>query len=246
MTTLTLNTTVGELVKERPARSRLFEKLGIDYCCGGKIPLAQACAKKNLDPMKILHQLQQDDQQNADSPSHLIDANGMTLTQLADHIQHTHHAYLKQELPRLGFMVRKVAAVHGQHYTWMLEIDGIYAGFAAELESHMLKEEQILFPLIRQLDALAPNAPLNTEMSIAGPINVMEHEHDDAGNALERMKQLSEGFTPPEGACNTFRAMLDALAYLEKDLHQHVHKENNVLFPKAIAIEVEKIKMEYI
>jgi regulator of cell morphogenesis and NO signaling len=237
MTTLNLQTTIGQLVRERPGRSRLFEQLGIDYCCGGKIPLAQACTQKGLDPQQVLDQLHQSDLQGSASFEGQTDFSSMSLTELADHVQNTHHAYLKQELPRLGYMVRKVAAVHGQHHPWMLQVDEIYAGFATEMESHMIKEERVLFPLIRQLDGQSGQTSPQPRMSIAGPISVMEHEHDDAGSALAKIKALSDGYAPPEGACNTFRAMLDALAHLEKDLHQHVHKENNILFPNALAHE---------
>jgi len=239
MTTTSINpaTTVGELVRQRPARSRIFEQLNLDYCCGGKLPLDEACAKRGLDVRNVLQRLAESD--DADSRDDgLVDADTMGLAELADHIEQTHHAYLKQELPRLGTMVRKVAAVHGMQHPWMLEIDGVFAGFAAELESHMMKEEQILFPLIRHLDK-GGERPAVGPSSVSAPIRVMEHEHDDAGRALARMSELSGGFTPPQGACNTFRAMLDGLARLERDMHQHVHKENNVLFPKAAELEAE-------
>ncbi len=228
--------TVGELVKERPARSRVFESLKVDYCCGGKLPLTEACAKRGLEIESVLQQLAEADARATEGAAAIIDADAMGLTELVDHIEQTHHAYLKSELPRLGMMVRKVAAVHGEHHPWMLKIDGVYSGFAAELQSHMMKEEQILFPCIRNLEQRKQGVS-GEPQSVANPIRVMEHEHQQAGDALQRMSELSGGFAPPEGACNTFCAMLDGLAQLERDMHQHVHKENNVLFPKAIELE---------
>lgn len=233
--TPTIQTTVGDLVTQRPSRSRAFEKLGIDYCCGGKKPLADVCAAKGIDAHTVLSVLLAAEEE---APTEQRTWSTATLTELADHIEQTHHAYLKRELPRLKTLVRKVAAVHGEHYPWMLEIDGIFAGFAAELASHMMKEEQMLFPLIRSLESgdPAPHAD-RCGPGIANPIRVMEHEHDDAGEALARMRELSAGFTPPPDACNTFRAMLDGLAELEADMHRHVHKENSILFPRALAME---------
>lgn len=233
--TPTIDTTVGELVTQRPGRSRVFEQLGIDFCCGGKKSLADACAAKGLDADTVLTTLLAAE---ANTSSDETDWSRASLTALADHIEQTHHAYLRRELPRLGTMIRKVAAVHGDRYPWMLEIDGVYVSFAAEMEAHMLKEEQMLFPLIRRLERDDSEATAGIRRAgISDPIQVMEHEHDDAGRALMRMRELSNGFTPPPDACNTFRAALDGLAELEQDTHRHVHKENSILFPRALELE---------
>lgn len=232
MATIDIQMTVGELVKDRPARSRIFEQFKIDYCCGGKIPLAQACEKKGLNPQEVLTRIQSDDV----TDSQLVDADAMKLTELADHIEQTHHAYLKQELPRLDQMTEKVARVHGEHEPRLHQIRQVFLGFQEELLNHMMKEERILFPMIRQLEQA--QAPLQFHCgSLANPIRMMEYEHANAGSALEQFRQLSDDFTPPPWACNTFRAMYDALNRVELDMHQHVHKENNVLFPKAISLE---------
>ncbi|HEX7010351.1 MAG TPA: iron-sulfur cluster repair di-iron protein [Phycisphaeraceae bacterium] len=232
--TPTIQTTVGELVTQRPSRSRLFERLGLDYCCGGKRTLQEACEAKGLDAHTVLSLLLADEESQSAAQNDQQDWSQASLTDLADHIEQTHHAYLKRELPRLGEMVRKVAAVHGQLHPWLLELDGIFARFAAEMESHMLKEEQILFPLIRQLEAQQSAAGGQGMLDLTNPVRVMEHEHDDAGRDLARMRELSSDFTPPPEACGTFRATLDGLRQLEADTHQHVHKENNILFPRAI------------
>jgi regulator of cell morphogenesis and NO signaling len=234
MTAPTLHTTVGELVRQRPARSRIFEQLKIDYCCGGKIPLAEACSNKSVDAQQVLQRIITDDAVD----NRLIDADAMGLADLADHIEHTHHAYLREELPRLEYMTRKVAAVHGEHDPRLHQVRDTFLAFQEEMFSHMAKEEQMLFPMIRQIEKA--KSPLAFHCgSLANPIRMMEHEHDNAGDALERFRALTDDFTPPEWACNTFRAMFDAFAALEPNMHQHVHKENNVLFPKALARESE-------
>jgi regulator of cell morphogenesis and NO signaling len=231
-TTLTSEKTVGQLVAERPARSRVFEKLGIDYCCGGKLSLADACARKKLDAATVLAMLEATED-NVETASHEPDPLSMSLTELCDHIESTHHAYLREELPRLEFMTHKVAKVHGENWPWLIELVGVFDALNEEMTSHMMKEDQVLFPAIRDLEAGKPSqSPFGGRLE--GPISMMEHEHESAGRALTRMNELSDGYTPPEGACNTFRAMLDSLAGLEQDMHRHVHKENSILFPKAL------------
>ena len=241
MTTRSTQTTVGELVKDRPARSRVFERFQIDFCCGGKIPLAEACEKKGLDPDEVLDRIRRADAETdaqADDAA-LVDADAMGLAELANHIEQTHHAYLREELPRLDFMTNKVAAVHGEHEPRLRELRSAFEGFRDELLQHMMKEEQVLFPMIRQIEQA--DGPVRFHCgSLANPIRMMEHEHDNAGSALARFRELTDGFTPPEWACNTFRAMYDALATLEPNMHQHVHKENNVLFPKSLARETQR------
>lgn len=231
---------VGEVVKQRPARSRVFEQLYIDYCCGDRLPLEDACAKRGLEVEQVLKQLQAYDTRELVPSGAYTDADAMVLAELTDHIEQTYHAYRRDELPRLGAMIRKIAAVHGDRHPWMREVNSVFSGFAGELESHMLKEEQVLFPWIRSLETGETRTGLACGRGIATPIRAMEHEHDDAGDALQRMRDLSDNFTPPEDACNMVRAMLDDLAQLECDMHLHVHKENNVLFPKSIQYEAKQ------
>lgn len=238
MTTIDTSTTVGQLVTERPSRSRVFQKLGIDFCCGGKQSLDEACRSKGLDPGAVLQALLAEDN-SAPSQGSGTDPASMTLSDLCDHIEARHHAYLKAELPRLHAMIRKVAAVHGDKHPWMHEVRSVFDELHAEMQSHMMKEEHVLFPIIRRLERGESNAAFHCG-GVANPIRVMEHEHDSAGGALSRMRQLSSDYTPPEGACNTFRAMLDGLRELEEDMHQHVHKENNILFPRALQVETGK------
>lgn len=237
MSILTAEKTVGELVRERPSRARVFEDLGIDYCCGGKKPLSEACAKKGHDVEKVLEIIGVAD--SAGSAEDSADYSSMPLDELADHIVATHHAYLAHELPRLREMSAKVARVHGEKDARLGELASVVSDLVDELSSHMMKEERILFPVIRQLEQseTLPAMPFGT---LANPIRAMEAEHDTAGNALEDLHRLSDGYTPPDWACNTYRALLDGLRELELDLHQHIHKENNILFPRAVAVETDR------
>lgn len=234
MSSIKAERTVGELVSERPGRSRVFEDNGIDYCCGGRKSLAEACAKKGVEVDEILRELEQADAAGVQEEE--VDYTIMALDELVDHIVATHHAYLRKELSILAYMSEKVAKVHGGSDARLSELAQVIGRLSAELRSHMMKEERILFPIIRQLmdeDTLPP-MPCG---ALANPIRAMEAEHDNAGEALESMRRLTDDYTPPEWACNTYRALLDRLHELERDLHRHIHKENNILFPKALAIE---------
>jgi regulator of cell morphogenesis and NO signaling len=230
-----VDATVGQLVVERPSRARVFEKFGIDYCCGGKVPLKQAIAAKGLKSETIVAELEHE-QTPGDQP--VFERNWATasLTDLCDHIEQTHHARLKQDLPRLEFLTAKVASRHGDRRQELKEIHRIVLALRAELESHMAREEQVLFPFCRRLDS-ADELPPSHCWTVRNPIEVMVREHEDAGEALAQLRELTNGYTPPADACNTYRAMYDALHELERDMHQHVHKENNILFPKATRAE---------
>jgi len=236
MPTSPLIQTVGELVRENPARSRVFERLSIDYCCGGKVPLREACRGRGLDPERVAADLAAVDDEPVESPD---DPASMGLAALADHIEATHHALLREELPRLDVMTEKVAQVHGDAEPRLHDIRRVFVACREELEAHMLKEERVLFPMIRELEQADGPVAFHCG-SLANPIRMMEHEHDSAGDAMARFKELTDGYTPPEWACNTYRAMVDGLAAFERDMHQHVHKENNVLFPRALELEASR------
>jgi len=235
MSVLNLDTPVGQWVAQQPSTSRVFEAFHIDYCCGGDKPLSAACAARNVDPEQVISELEKTmaQQPGKDSSDRWIDA---ALTELCDHIEQTHHAYLKTELPRLHGMIAKVLSAHGASHPEMSDVQEAFAALEADLAPHMFKEEQVLFPAIRRLEAsdTPPAFPFGT---VANPIRMMEQEHDNAGDALDRIHRATGDHTVPEDACNTYRAMLDGLRQLELDMHQHVHKENNILFPKAIELE---------
>ncbi|HRX85094.1 MAG TPA: iron-sulfur cluster repair di-iron protein [Phycisphaerae bacterium] len=236
MTANTASRTVGELVAEMPARARIFEAHRIDYCCGGKIPLADACTAKSVDLQQVLAQLEACTPRG-DAPD-AADWTQRSLGELVDDIVTTHHEYLRSDLPRLGAMVEKVARVHGERHAELAEVLDVFRALQQELLAHMQKEEMILFPIVKRIEATG-QVTANHCGSVANPIRVMEDEHDFAGRALEALRRLTNDYTPPEDGCNTFRVMLDGLAELERDLHTHIHKENNILFPRAIALEAE-------
>lgn len=225
----TMQSTVGQWVLEQPRLARVFEKLGIDYCCGGKKPLDAACRAKGLDPATVLAFLSATQDANSNAP---VDVANMSLTQLADHIQATHHANMKAELPRLQPLIEKIAKKHSDKNPLISQLPAVFSAFQSDMEAHMAKEEQVLFPLIRQLDTGESNGSCACG-SIENPIRIMEIEHQHAGDALNLMRKLTDNYSTPEGACNTYRGVMYSLAELEADMHQHVHKENNVLFPKA-------------
>ena len=234
MNRIDTNCSVGALVREKPSRSRVFDRFGIDFCCGGKVSLEQACAKRGVLLDQIIEAIGADDSRAPENNQ--VDVDSMTLSELCNHIEVTHHAYLRQELPRLDQMTEKVARVHGDKEPRLREIRAVFLELQAELVPHMKKEEQVLFPLVRKLEVSTARPEFHCG-SVNNPIHQMEHEHEHAGDALRRIRELANDFAPPEWACNTYRAMLDSLAGLEADMHQHILKENNVLFPRAIQLE---------
>ncbi len=235
MSQFNLDRTVGQLVAERPSRSRIFEQFGIDYCCGGKKPLEEACRDRQLPVSQVVAALTAADQAPAGDE---IDWTRRPMGELADHIVGTHHVYLKHELPRLEYLVRRVLTAHGANHPELSQVEQVFAGLRQELESHMMKEERVLFPMIKQLEhsSVLPDFHCG---SVGAPITVMEYEHDNAGQALAHLRTLTRDYTPPPDICNTYRAMLSGLAELETDMHRHIHKENNILFPAAAARERE-------
>jgi len=229
----TPETTIGAIVAAQPGLARLFEHLGIDYCCKGKQSLQEACASRGLDVATTSVLLQSASEALAATPVE-FNAAGMTLTQLADHIESTHHAYTKTELPRLVEMAERVAAKHGQHDPRLFEVASGTRNLAEEMFDHMEKEEIALFPLVRRIENETEKSCARS--MIATPIRQMELEHDDAGRALTRLRELTDDFSTADPCCNTHRALLAGLAAFEADLHRHVHKENSILFPRALEL----------
>lgn len=197
MATIKPETAVGELVRAIPARSRIFEHLGIDYCCGGKNPLAEACRAKKLDPATVVAMLTALDGAPESSPAN---PDAMGLAELRDHIERAHHDSLREELPRLDFMTRKVAAVHGDHEARLHQGRRVFEGFNSAMAAHTDEEEAAVFPKIRKLEAMnGDKAACAAELK--GIIAELESEHDSAGAALERLKELTDTYTPPGWAC---------------------------------------------
>jgi regulator of cell morphogenesis and NO signaling len=222
---------VGSIVAEAPATSRVFERFGIDYCCGGNQPVAAACAARGLPTEEVLGALERE----AGSPiAEDRDWRGESLSALLDHILEAHHEYLRREIPRLRGLVRKVQEVHGDTHPGLFpELARLFERLVGDLEPHMEKEEMILFPAIRSLESGGP-APIPCG-HLAGPIRVMEWEHEEVGGILQQMRRLTAGYEPPGDACASFVTLYRGLAEMEADLHRHIHLENNVLHPRALA-----------
>lgn len=230
--------TVAELVASDFRTANVFKKHGIDFCCGGKRTLAEVCEKENVD----LDRLQDDLKAIETSPvetSHL-DFNQWKMDFLSDYIVNVHHRYVRENIPPLLEYTQKVAKVHGKTNPEVVQIARLFNDLAAELHQHMAKEEQILFPYIKQLaDTKKASQSLQSPPfgSVQNPITMMEHEHDTAGKIMKEIRRLSSNFNFPENACNTYRVSYLKLNEFEEDLHRHIHLENNILFPKAIAAE---------
>lgn len=229
--------TVREIALERPASVRVFEKFGIDYCCGGHRPLESACAEKGVPLENVLGALQS---LTSEASSAAKDWSNSTLAALCKHIVSTHHAYVRRELPRLQQLAEKVVDRHGPLHEELPLVQATLADLDTELVQHLGKEEGVLFPYITRLEnALITGSALPQAHfpSVAMPIAVMTREHDTAGALMAKVRQLSRDFQLPEGACPTYHAFYDGLHEFELDLHQHIHLENNLLFPRAIAME---------
>ncbi|MHB1244170.1 MAG: iron-sulfur cluster repair di-iron protein [Gaiellaceae bacterium] len=227
MTAISTATTVGELVVDDPARARIFEQLGLDYCCGGKRPLAEACRERGLDPDTVVAML---NAAAAGGGGTGEDWSRAPLAELCDHIVEAHHGFLRRELPRLSTLVEKVERAHAAQSPALHEVRTVFEELRAELESHTEVEERVVFPACRDLDAGAGG-----DEELATRFATLESEHEAAGAHLERLSELTGHFDVAQAFCNTHRAALDALRELELDLHEHIHEENNILFPRALA-----------
>ena len=230
------NITVAEVVTENIKASNVFKKYGIDFCCGGGITIEKACAKNGVDYATLEKELRLVDE----IPNRTHDYNSWDLDFLIDHIVNIHHTYVEQSLPIILQYAEKVATVHGHHYEEVLKINSLFQDVAADLASHLKKEELVLFPYIKQLIKMEKEGKELSPVhfgKVNNPINMMEQEHETVGDIFKVIAKLTNNYTPPEEACNTFRALYASLEEFEQDLHQHIHLENNILHPKAIALE---------
>jgi regulator of cell morphogenesis and NO signaling len=229
--------TVRDIALEQPTAIRVFEQFGIDYCCGGRKPLAEACAAGNLEVASVLAALEEAEKKPGTA---VEDWNARTLESLSVHIVATHHAYVKRELPRLAQLAQKVVNRHGSTKPGLPVIAHTLMQLDEELTSHLAKEEAVLFPFIASLEqsvSLGTPNPKSCFGAVSNPIAMMTQEHDAAGILLADIRRLSRDFTTPEDACPTFHAFYNGLREFEQDLHQHIHLENNILFPRAIELE---------
>jgi regulator of cell morphogenesis and NO signaling len=229
--------TVAQMVAENIKTAHVFKKYGIDFCCGGGINIDKACEKKNIDFSKLKEELLAVD----DAPK-AYEYNKWELGFLIDHILNVHHTYVEEAIPLIIQYVDRVVEVHGHYHTNVIEVSKLFKEVANELTSHMKKEEIILFPYIKQILNLKEKGGYVTRPpfgTVNNPIKMMETEHEMAGSIFKEIDKLTNNYTPPEGACNTFKALYAKLEEFENDLHQHIHLENNILHPKAIQLENE-------
>jgi regulator of cell morphogenesis and NO signaling len=233
----TLTETVREIALHQPSSIRVFEQYGIDYCCGGQKPLALACTEQDVEIGALLAALLSAAEESVPPTE---DWSSASLESLTAHIVSTHHAFVQSELPRLDALAKKVLERHATNHPELLAIQSALAQLDRELTQHLAKEEQVLFPYIAKLErALAAKTPRPESCfeTVANPIAMMTQEHEAAGTLLAEIKDLSNRFTPPPDACPTYHAFYGGLKEFEQDLHRHIHLENNILFPRAIAME---------
>ena len=237
--TLMTAKTVRKIAVENPAATRIFERFGIDYCCGGNQALEEACQRANVPLEEIIDSLEMEEETaRAAQPVH--DWQTEPLSELITHIKNTHHKYTREETIRLTALLKKVCSVHGKNHPELFQIQSTFVDLAQELATHLMKEEMVLFPyVVRMEEAVIQNEPLLPAPfgTVENPVAMMEHEHDSAGSALRSVRKASGDFTPPADACVSYQTLYQALAAFEADLHQHIHLENNILFPRAIAME---------
>lgn len=230
---------VREVALELPEATRVFETLKIDYCCGGDQPLSEACASAGVDVERVMEMIEQFGETRSKEKG-AIDLQSATLTDLIGYILEEHHVYTKDEMSRLEPLTEKVITAHGTTHSELLAIRDLLRELFTDLKQHMFKEEQILFPFVIELEKAhnqngqPPFAPFGT---VNNPIRMMMMEHDTAGDMLRELRKLSADYKLPNDACISFKTLYEALIAFEQDLHQHIHLENNLLFPKAIELE---------
>lgn len=231
------NKTIREIALEAPLTTRVFEEFKIDYCCGGRVGFAEACQNAGVDPVSVQQKLESV-MSSAERANEAIEER--SVTELANHIVNTHHVFTRNELGRLAPLMEKVARKHGDSHPELFAIHEKFNALNDELLPHMAKEEMVLFPYIKELDdatasgraAAAPHFG-----TVRNPVRMMMFEHDSVGDLLRRMRELSSDYKTPEGACPSYGALYAGLADLEKDLHRHIHLENNLLFERAVELE---------
>lgn len=218
------NKTVREIAGQHADSYKIFHKYGIDFCCGGKRLLSEVCAEKGIELSVIAN----DFTALEETPSGQKDWNTETLENLINHIVDTHHQYLRDDLPRLFHLTQKVASRHGERDTHLYKVLEIFVSMANELLAHIEKEERVLFPMIIEMEKTGDISP-----QIMMPILAMEAEHEEVGKALEELDRLTEHYTLKPNMCASYQALYVGLKQLDKDLKLHIHKENNILFPRV-------------
>lgn len=229
----TAEKTVGEIVADDYRAARVFEGHGIDFCCGGKVPLAVACRDRGLEPAALEEELAAVRNTPAERGRNY---GSWELPFLADYIVATHHAYLNDSTGRIAASARKIAGVHGARHPELVEIAALFDRIAADMTSHLREEEEVLFPAVKRLATAAKGgtAPEDRDReTVRASLATLDREHQAIGDAVHEIRRLAGGYALPAEACNTYRVTFELLREFEEDLHTHVHLENNILFPKA-------------
>lgn len=225
-----VNASLGDLAIEDPRRTKVFADFGLDYCCHGHVSLAQAVTESELDIETVRAAL------TIPGPAPSDEARDRAQSALAHDIVDTHHAYMWEEMPRLKELVDKVARVHGATHPELTEVQATYTAAITALDPHMTMEERVVFPAISRMEKT--QAPVAAG-PFAAPIQQLRDEHEVVGQLFAQMRTLTNGYEVPADACTSYRLMLDGLAHMERDLHEHIHKENNILFPRVLELEKE-------
>ena len=235
---ITAEQTMRDIVLEHNGTAEVLEKYGLDFCCQGTRSLEEACKMRNLNTDAVLEELK----------ASFVDEAGADRFQkwdlgfLCDYIVNHHHTYVKETMPTIKEHLTKVIGVYSQRYPTLKDVGAIFAHVCQELEMHMMKEEKMLFPFVAQLSQaqkLGLPYPASVFGSVDNPIAMMQSEHEHAGAAMEKIRELLNDYTPPEDACTTFRLTYNELSAFEHDLHRHVFLENAILFPRAQKLEKE-------
>ncbi len=236
---ITTDMPVRDVANELPQSTRLFEKLKIDYCCGGNQTLAEGCVSAGVDVYAVIQMLAEETKLNAEDEN-TLDFINASLPELITHILDTHHVFTKSEMDRLQLLADKVLNAHGGNHPELIHLDELLTRLCDDLKPHMFKEEQVLFPYMKALAKAADQhgvVPFAPFVTVNNPIRMMTREHDTAGEILRELRKLTSDYTVPADACISYRTLYEALENFEKDLHQHIHLENNILFPKALDME---------
>ena len=231
--------TVREVALQVPEATRLFEKLNIDYCCGGNRALADACASAGVETVEVLRMLDDVAQPTTDKTA-APNFQDLALPELITHILDKHHVFTKEEMTRLEQLFRKVIAAHGANHPELKTAGALFGRLCEDLSPHMFKEERVLFPYIMTLARAAAtngNVPFSPFGTVMNPVGMMMTEHDTAGDILRELRRMTSNYTVPADGCISYRTLYQALEAFEKDLHQHIHLENNILFPRSIEME---------
>jgi regulator of cell morphogenesis and NO signaling len=227
---------LGDLVNRYPQLVPMLDRMHLDYCCGGRRSLAEACLAAGLAVEEAVDALRTSAIETPTPSSSLQDLAHAAPSVLVDHIVQTHHAYLRHELPRLSELAERVVSAHGDRHPEVVDVRDTFGRLRADVEPHLDREEQILFPLVREMDA-ALRSGRSANGELANPVSVLADDHEQVGDLLARLRSLTDDFTPPADGCASYRALYDGLHDLMDDTHLHVHKENNILFPAAVERE---------